>query len=81
MGSKARTKELIILTITRGGLFEMGIKDGIQTPGLIYVAIDTILNFLGSIFGEVIGLTLHRTNPGVEEEELAIMLVCFALKP
>jgi hypothetical protein len=43
-------------------LGEMSVESAVQTTSFVGVAVDTVLNLLGSVALEVVGLALHRTK-------------------
>jgi hypothetical protein len=48
----------------------MVIKHLVQAASLVLVAADTILDMFWCISCEMVGLALHRSDSGIEEEEL-----------
>lgn len=63
--------------VSRLGLCKVLVQDAVQSAGLIHVAVDTVLDLLWCITGEVVCLALHGANTGILEEEPVGHLVVF----
>ena len=53
----------------------MVVQNPVQAAGFVLVAGDTVVDFLGRVAEEMVGLSLHRTNAGVQEEEPVVHFV------
>ena len=51
------------------------VQHAVQTTGLVDITVDAVLDALGRIAGEVVGLALHGTNTGILEVQPAVHLV------
>ena len=56
----------------------MRVQHAVQAARLVLVAVDAVVDFLGGVPVEVVGLALHGAEAGVEEEEPVVDLVGFA---
>lgn len=73
-----RNRALAANQIARRRRGQVLVQDAVQAARLVLVPLDAVVDFLGRVPVEVVGLALHGADAGVQEEEPVGHFVGFA---
>ena len=68
---------LVTHEVLGAGVLEVFVQYAIKPPGLVLVTADAVGDLLRCVSEEMVCLSLHRSNPGIQKEEPVVDLVAF----
>lgn len=68
---------LVTHKVLGASVLEVFVQYAIQPPGLVLVTADAVGDLLWCVSEEMVCLSLHRSNPGIQKEEPVVDLVAF----